>query len=72
MTELSCLLLGNAFLVLILMAEIMVLPNMDLLPSSEHTVLYVWVKGKSLVNNLLEAQPLAVPSSLQSSLAGYW
>lgn len=52
MTELSCLHLGRAFPVLILMAEIMALPSMDLSPSSDCMVLHIGVKRKSLVTIL--------------------
>lgn len=48
-TELSCLHLGRAFPVLILMAEIMALSRVDLPPSSDCTVLHIRVKRKSLV-----------------------
>ena len=52
MTELSCLHLERAFPVLILMTEIMALPSMDLLPSSDCTVLHIGVKRRSLVTVL--------------------
>lgn len=67
MTELSCLRLGRAFPVLILMAEIMALPHMDLSPSSDCTVLHIGVKRKSY--SLVEAKLRHVPNIMQSNLA---